>query len=171
MSNDKKTEVKAAAPEVKADPLATLTPEQLKAVFEKVASEMIPSAVAAAVVASGSHIPAVIQTQPKVPEYSHRQVCTECGQLQSACRGDHVDMVVFPQKYEEYAEFFRGRCINGVWYLSNNADHKVRVPACAANEIKQAVEQFEQNEHDMRNGRKAGKMFADANGRTQNNWR
>ena len=73
-------------------------------------------------------------------------VCGECQQLVTACKGEHTKMVVFPDKYPEFAKWFAGVMINGVRYVSNNSNQKVVIPACAESTIVNAIKAFEENE-------------------------
>ena len=89
---------------------------------------------------------------PKPPQIGR---CHECGQLVSACDRKHVQMVVYPLKYPQYADYFPGVFVNGVRYLSNDDGHPITVPAVAQAEIAGHVAGFERNEHEMANGRVA----------------
>jgi hypothetical protein len=119
--------------------------------MKQVVEQLIPAAIAAAVSATQKQQPAP-QAAPRV---GAPQRCTACNQQLTACSGKHVEMVVYPTRYPEHADFFPGAIINGAKYLSNDENHKVLVPENAAGTIKQIVQAFEQNEHEMQAGRKA----------------
>lgn len=130
-----------------AKPLTQL--EMFDLAIKKVSAELIPAAVAAAV----SAVKTADAQRPAVPQHKAPQRCTECGQQATACGGKHVDIVVYPLRYPQHADYFRGVILNGVTYLSNNDNHKVRVPAEAESTIRQIVAGYEQNEQDMQVGR------------------
>jgi hypothetical protein len=141
MSDDKKP----TAPAISADAMA--------AAIKMVSEQMIPAAVAAAVSAvSRQNQPAAA---PARPSNAAPARCSACGQQATACGGKHMEMVVFPLRYPQHAEYFMGVSINGIKYLSNDENHKVVVPENAAGSIKSIVQGFEQNEQDMAVGRKA----------------
>lgn len=121
----------------------------MEAAIRAVANEIVPAAVLAAINASRPQAPAA---SPRAHPL-HLQKCTECGQAVSGCHGKHTEIVVYPLRYEETAEFFPGVFINGVKYLSNDPGHKVVVPLEAANGILQTVQHYEQSEHEARAGR------------------
>ena len=120
--------------------------------MKQVVEQLIPAAIAAAVSATNKQQPApAAQARP----VGAPQRCPECSQQRSACEGKHIEMVVYPTRYPEHADYFVGVMINGIKYLSNDDTHKVLVPENAAGAIKAIVQTFEQNEHDMATGRKA----------------
>lgn len=96
-------------------------------------------------------------TQPQAPQGTPRRdpgaLCPTCGQGENACKKEHVKLVVYPSRYPEFGEFFQGVIINGVRYLSNNQDHEIEVPACAATEMSNIIRTFETNERETRVGR------------------
>lgn len=67
--------------------------------------------------------------------------CGACGQLVAACKGKHIEMVVYPN---QYAQWFQGAFINGVRYLSNGPHHKVTVPE--VNDIQFTLDTYVENE-------------------------
>lgn len=140
------SEKPASKPEAKSESTATL-----EAAIKAVAEQIIPSAIAAAITANNASRPA--QAAPPKPPPIGR--CHECGQLVSACDKKHVQMVVYPLKYPQYADYFPGVFVNGVRYLSNDDGHPITVPAVAQAEIAGHVAGFERNEHEMANGRVA----------------
>jgi hypothetical protein len=113
---------------------------------------IIPAAVATAVQAANSQRQAAAPQAPAQVRPAAR--CSDCGQAVSACHGKHVQMVVYPTRYPEHAEYFQGVLLNGVKYLSNNEGHQITVPEVAFSDIKSIVAGFEQNEQDMKLGRK-----------------
>lgn len=120
--------------------------------IKQIVEQLIPSAIAAAVQATKQSQAPV---QAARPANVAAPRCGDCGQEKTACGGKHVQMVVFPLRYPQHAEYFMGVQINGVKYLSNDENHKVTVPEEAAGSIKSIVQAFEQNEQDMAVGRKA----------------
>lgn len=122
----------------------------MEAAIKAVAENMLPQAIAAAVHAASQNNPRVASPPPAV----RKTTCTECGQiLETGCKGKHVQMVVFPQRYPEHAEFFQGVFLNGRRYLSNDENHKVVVPEECVALFNQIIQTFEQNEQDQRVGR------------------
>lgn len=85
--------------------------------------------------------------------------CPECKQLQKACGGEHESIVVYPVKYPEFGQWFRGVGINGIWYRSDNAGQLVTVPKVAVGDILQTVINYEENERETRMGRSGGHNF------------
>lgn len=137
MSDD--TKLKPAAPE------APITMKQVL--------ELIPQMIAASVAATSKPQHAA---EP-APERQGKQRCHDCGQVMSACHGKHVQLVVYPQRYEHAADYFPGVFINGVRYLSNHSTHTVTVPAESAGDIVNTVAGFEHNEQELATGRKASR--------------
>jgi ferredoxin-like protein FixX len=92
---------------------------------------------------------------PKAEYYQRigKGTCQECGQFKVACEGKHTEMVVFPTKYPEHAEFWPGVKLNAAHYISNNENHRVVVPVSAVPVIMRIIHEFEQNENNMKNGR------------------
>lgn len=140
--------------------------DAMKTMARAMAEEMIPVVMAGSAAAMKG-----FQQTGKQP-YNPGPICPTCKQLQKACGGvpkiegtatqlkkdaannvNHVKMVVYPQRYPEFAEWFRGRGLNGVWYLSNGPGHQVWVPRSAAGDIQHAIETFETNERETRMGR------------------
>lgn len=147
MNDSKKTEaIPAPSAKPKIDPT-------LAEAMRLVAEQMIPAAVAAAVAATSG---GQRQAAPHVEAAPSKEKCHDCGQVRATgCKGEHVEMVVFPTRYPHHADYFRGVQLNGVTYLSNDAGHKVLVPANAESTIAGIVATFEQNEQDQAMGRKA----------------
>lgn len=79
--------------------------------------------------------------------------CNDCGQLVAACKGEHVQIAVFPKVHLQYADYFQGVFINGVRYLSNNGGHKITVPANSAGHIEYMTRLAEEEEIALRNPR------------------
>jgi hypothetical protein len=129
------------------------TASDLEKAIKAVAEQMIPAAIAAAITATQGTRPAA-QAAPVQPNGSNPQ-CSECGQKRSACGGKHVQMVVFPTRFPQFADYFPGVILNGVKYLSNDDSHTVTVPAIAESDVLNTVAGFERNEHEMANGRVA----------------
>lgn len=150
-----------------ADDKKMFTQEQMtdaiKTVAKEVAAELAPVMMAATMPKGKAGTP-----QP----FGSNERCHLCQQLKNACGGipkhdpqdeadvrrahsvNHVLLVVYPQKYPEFGEYFQGRKINGVRYLSSNDTHKVWVPRAAEGDIMRAVQVYEENERVTRMGRK-----------------
>lgn len=127
--------------------------EMFDIAVKKVSADLIPAAVAAAVAAVKQADATAAAQRQAIPQHRAPQRCTECGQQATACEGKHVDMIVYPTRYPQHADYFRGVILNGITYLSNNEGHKVRVPAAAESNILQIVQAYEQNEQEMQLGR------------------
>lgn len=82
------------------------------------------------------------------------ETCDVCKQIKKACNGEHTLMIVYPQKYPEWAGFFPGIKINGVPYRSGNEHHRIYVPTCAVSTIANATIAFEQAEKNIHIKRK-----------------
>lgn len=148
--SETKTETRT---EAKSEIKPAISDAAMAAAVKFVSEQMIPAAVAAAVSATtkqAAPAPAPTRAGP-VPQ----QKCHDCGQVRSGCEGKHVLLAVYPQRYPQHADYFPGVILNGVKYLSNNGSHKILVPANAESTILGVVAGFEQNEHEMANGRKA----------------
>ncbi len=76
--------------------------------------------------------------------------CSDCGQIEAACKRDHRLAVIFPQD-EESARFFDGIKMNGVRYRSNGPNHYVMVPKDSNMEYDVAA--FERGEKRNRMGK------------------
>lgn len=144
MSNEKQSQKSEAKTEAKQPEMDS---SALKAAVKEVAEQMLAPALAA-VLSAQQPKPAAASRAPV-----NHEKCYECGQYRSACKGEHAEIVVYPLRYEETAEFFPGVYLNGVKYLSNDGGHKVVVPAEAAGGILQTVQHYEQAEHEARVGR------------------
>lgn len=129
-----------------------ISADALAAAIKQVSAELIPAAIAAAVAATSK--PAA-QAVPAAVADNRKAKCPECKQMLSGCQGKHVQMIVYPQRYPQHADYFPGVHLNGVKYLSNDETHLVLVPEAAATSIANIVSTFEQNEQDMAVGRKA----------------
>ena len=142
---NEKTETKTAAP---------ISDAAMAAAVKYVSEQMIPAAVAAAVSATTKQPTHAIAPAPARAGSVLRK-CHDCGQAETGCEGKHVQMVVYPTRYPQHADYFPGVIINGQRYLSNDSGHKVTVPANCEASILAIVAGFEQNEQDMATGRKA----------------
>lgn len=172
----KKLDEEAAGNDIK-DPSTepTFTKDDLinamREVSRSMAEEMGPIVMAAAAAAGKANAQPQLTAQGR-PVYNPGPVCPVCKQFVKACGGvakltgtqtqadkdkanlvNHVKMVVYPTRYPEFADWFRGRGLNGVWYLSNNASHAIWVPRAAAGDFQHAIETFETNERETRMGR------------------
>lgn len=97
--------------------------------------------------------------------------CIDCKQSVSACKGKHVEMVVYPTRYPEFWKYFKGVKINGVEYVSHTAGQRITVPAALESTITNAIVQFEDNERTMLIGRNkqhsSGSIGRGSNGAVQ----
>jgi len=140
MSHDPK---KPAAPEAKKEPTVTeLVAQALK--------EALPLAVVAAMQAQQGSTAANAQALQEAKLRSAER-CFDCGQVKTACGGEHMKMVVYPRN-EEYGPWFPGIRLNGVVYLSNNATHEITVPK--VNDFGYQLATWEKNERELKTGRK-----------------
>lgn len=131
----------------------TLTAEAFENIITKVVTQ---STAAAAALISTSQPKAPVALPPRTFEK-----CAECFQYAEACKGEHVEMVVYPVS-AKHGKWFPGVIVNGVRYLSDHGGHRIKVPK--ENNIAAAVVQWEQNEEEMLNGRtkfhNSGSIFA-----------
>ena len=132
MADDKKQEQKAATVEVKQDSIALGIAMGVQAALQQLG------------LVQPKH-EAVVQGGETAKRMA-RGECNVCRQPLSGCEGKHVEMVVYPTRYPEHADFFPGVYINGTRYLSNDENHKVVVPAISQSDILSAVRQFEDGE-------------------------
>lgn len=125
----------------------TATPAPAPAVFTKEQMEVIQHlAVTTSIAVSNANKGmATVQGAPRGNQLV-KEECPVCRQYVSACKGEHVSMVVYPVKYAEFMPYFPGIKINGVLYVSNTSSETVQVPKCAVSFINNAIHEFEQNE-------------------------
>lgn len=134
----------------------------------KAAVEALMPAIAAVSLQRPAHPTQGIGPAQRVPVIR----CNVCGQDQRACAQrdpktgqyvldatkhyipEHVSMVVFPNRYPEFSKWFMGVTINGVRYLSNNGSHQVTVPAACVSGILSHIQVWEDNERELRIGKK-----------------
>ena len=102
----------------------------------------------AAAYASGQPKP---QASTRGKDYGPR--CGICGQYVSGCNNEHEEVIVYPERYPEFGKYFRGYGLNGVWYLSNNENHKIPVPKASVVHVQQSIAAFEKNERETMIGR------------------
>ena len=76
--------------------------------------------------------------------------CSKCGQYESGCKGEHVQMVVAPRNPRRFRSF-PGIFVNGIQYISPNMHTPVTVPA--DNDFSHKIKMWEEGEEDLRNGR------------------
>lgn len=139
MSDDKKLEAK---PEEKPQS------EIQKAVSEAL-KEALPMAAALAAQAAVNAQPREVRAAPAPAPSGAR--CSECGQKDMACKGEHRMACVYPDD-EEAARWFTGVKINGARYISEGLGHFITVPKdCNVEYLMQA---WVQNEKIQRHGRK-----------------
>jgi hypothetical protein len=85
-----------------------------------------------------------------VEQFGSNEHCSDCGQLLRACGGKHVMLRVAPSNQRLWNSF-PGIYINGIHYKSPDANTAIPVPA--ENDIEYRVNQWEESEQDLRNGR------------------
>jgi hypothetical protein len=88
--------------------------------------ELVMTAVAAA--AQVGRQPSESQLEALKNKVAAMQGCPECGQTMFGCKGQHVQMVVWPDN-PHHAQFFQGVFINGVKYCSPGPGVPITVPA------------------------------------------
>lgn len=97
--------------------------------------------------------------------------CKQAGPGKAPCNGEHIKMVVYPQRYPEFGKWFQGSIINGIRYLSNNRREQILVPAACEGQIIKQITDYEENERVTRMGRTAehdsGSLAEGGGGRTQ----
>lgn len=140
MADDKKVEQKAATVEVKQDSIALGIAMGVQAALQQLGI--------------GQHKPEAITAASETAARYGKGECSTCHQMRSACEDKHTQMIVYPQRYPEFAEYFPGVIINGQKYLSNNEGHSVTVPACSVGDILKIVRDFEEGERINQMGRK-----------------
>lgn len=117
-------------------------------------SETIKEAVPVAVMAAQSS-QRQVDTQKELDLQKARldsaSRCGDCGQMSRACKGEHVQIAVFPRD-DSYAEWFTGLWLNGVRYLSNDSNHLVTVPK--ENDFEHMLTLWAKSERELRQGRK-----------------
>lgn len=117
----------------------------------KAAVDALMPAVAAAVKGSnGQTVVQAAQTRERPP----MQRCGVCKQNVKACNNEHVKVVVYPKKFPQFAKWFQGARINGVTYLSDGPQVSIDVPKEAVGSILSMVQNWEDNEAEIRVGRK-----------------
>lgn len=118
--------------------------------MDDVINKLIPAVVAAQAQANRQPM----QVTPALPTARVApKMCHECRQQEKACGGKHIQMVVYPTKYPQHADYFMGAIINGVRYLSNDPGHKVTVPEIAEATILGIVAGYEDEEQAKAVGR------------------
>jgi uncharacterized protein YraI len=133
----------------------------------KAAVEALMPAIAAATINAGKgQVPA-----QGVGHFNRPPVirCNQCGQDQKACKTNgHTEMVVYPTRYPEFAEWFMGVYINGVRYLSDRPGHKITVPTDSVSGIKTHIQVWEDNERTTKLGKKRRHNSGDVNAPNRN---
>jgi hypothetical protein len=79
--------------------------------------------------------------------------CHVCGQKKHACKDEHTEMVVWPERYPEFGRNFQGVTINCVTYSSSHPGHVISVPKHLADFILTEVQRYERTEREARIGR------------------
>lgn len=165
MADDKKNPFTPAAPTtstVKLPEVATATGTITPPLFTKDQEQYIAQLVAQASMNAALTVLNNVNTQKPAATQQYnrnaapiaREQCEICKQIKTACKGEHVLTVVYPQKYPEWAGFFPGAKINGVVYRSGNENHKINIPAAAESTILNMVLAFENAEKNIHIKRK-----------------
>ena len=115
-------------------------------------------------------VQAAIQTQASVTQSQHAlamaaratgEKCSVCRQLLPAGvkQGEHkhIRVAIFPKDHR-HGKWFQGLFINGVRYLSNNAQHLIDVPADVDLSL---IKNWEENEEVLKEGRDASHNSGD----------
>ena len=106
----------------------------------------------------GEMIPAMMALQQNQSSAGliHCRICKQAGPgPKPPCNDEHINMVVYPQKYPEFGKFFQGSIINGIRYLSDGRRSRVSVPKACEGQILKQVADFEENERVTMMGRSA----------------
>lgn len=142
MSNDKKNEI-PAAPVV---PVMAAPEDAMKKLgFTAEQIQFINQLVITATVTAVQSIPKQNNANNNVNKKPIVQ-CGKCFQNENACKGKHVKMVVYPERYPEFAKWWPGVVINGVRYISHTPNVKILVPEKQYSTIVNAIKTFEENE-------------------------
>ena len=141
---------------------ARLEPPSIKDMVKDIIEGMMPAMVAAMRIGqqnapqAAAPSPAAMQAFQIARAQSERALgaekCHACGQKLHACKGKHVDMVVFPTRIPELAGAYPGVTINGVTYISANNQHIVTVPEALVDSIKAFTSGWEDGERVARLG-------------------
>lgn len=113
----------------------------LNETIAEVMREVLPAAIGAATMAS----------QPRGKALPSSEKCGECGQYVRACKGEHVQMVVWCRDLEA-DKWFLGVKLNGVTYISPAPGVPITVPK--ENDIASILSGYEQGEKEMMRGKK-----------------
>lgn len=138
MANDKQQELKDAVEQA------------TKTTLEAVLKEVLPAVLVASKQAD-RQADYESQREEAVARMRVAERCGDCGQLSSACRGEHAMLVVFP-KDDQNVQSFDGIRINGVPYRSQHGTDAICVPK--DNNIAAILSAWENSEREMRNGKK-----------------
>jgi len=138
MTDQKKVYETPKVDPVKPDSVSTRDEQLIAATAKALMNEMIPAMIA--LQGAGKSPAAAVASAPDLG------TCQACGQRLAGCKGEHEKMVVYPAKFPQYAEYFQGRFINGVRYLSNGPDHEITVPRSSVGDISYAIRVAEEEE-------------------------
>ncbi len=131
-------------------------PETLDDKIEKIVGSVINGLLPGLVAA----IRSPVQTAKNVVRARREtERCLDCQQLKVACQGKHTKMICFPTRYSETGDYFRGCGLNGIWYLSNNENHYVIIPAEAEADFARQIRTYEEREVSSKNSRKGSWDF------------
>lgn len=146
MAGDKdKKQEQVQGPGPSADNIEAAVAKAVETALEKA----IPVAVMAAQKVAGTAQATGFRGAPaRVVDFGPR--CSECGQYETACKGEHVKMIVAPRNPRRFKSF-PGIFINSIQYKSPNMYTPVTVPA--DNDFSHKIKMWEEGEEDLRSGR------------------
>lgn len=130
--------------------------DMIKAAVKAVIEETLPAMAAASAVANKGG--GMVAAENVIKRW---QICSTCRQkgpptkanpLGYPCKGNHIYMVVYPQRYQHFAKFFQGVMINGVRYLSSNRRERILVPTEMEGTVLKIIEDWEDNEQATMSG-------------------
>jgi len=119
---------------------SSLTPEMVKILQEGIAMGVAMAAQ---------------QQKPAAPAgksvYDTGGECQWCHQRAKACGGgenpeENHALVAVATSVPQFMRGFRGVCLNGVWYLSNDRTHRIWVPKAGLGDILSTLAKFEEAE-------------------------
>lgn len=89
---------------------------------------------------------------PPTPVVVDRSQCDECKQSKAACKGEHVRLSMFCERYPEHHKWFHGYTLNGITYRSSFPGQLITLPAAAESDARRAVRHHEDSERKRETG-------------------
>lgn len=142
-------EVEAAAPKARKETEEEKTARLIQSVVRAVMTETVPAMMA---LQQGNQSSAGLKPVRRMIQCRE---CKQAGPKAPPCNGEHIKMVVYPNKYPEFGKWFQGSIINGIRYLSDRRNQAILVPAACEGQIVKQIADFEENERVTRMGRSA----------------